>query len=125
MGKSYEGERGPGGLLVYVVEDRQSGGTMVRALPPRIDLVAYTPTGTFECGFKGLGPSQLALAVLAEHLGSDGQALELHLGFRDRALVDLPRDRGWCLTGGYIDAHLRALTPSSAQKEKPTLRDHA
>jgi hypothetical protein len=124
MSKSYEGERGPSGLLVYVVEDQQSGGTRVRPLPPRLDLVAHTPTGTFECGFKGFGPSQLALAVLAEHLGNDAQALKLHLRFRDQALVDLPRDRGWCLTGGYIDSHLKTLT-ASPHTGKPTLSDHA
>jgi hypothetical protein len=117
MRKSYKGERGPRGLLVYVVEDQQTGDAGVRALPPRVDLIAHTPTGTFECGFKGSGPSQLALAVLAEHLGNDTRALELYLGFRDRVLVDLPRDRGWCLTGDYIEAYLSALGLAGAERE--------
>jgi uncharacterized protein DUF6166 len=122
MGSSYEGERGPKGLLVYVVESG-AGGTKIRPLSPRIDLVKHTPTGGFECGFKGSGPSQLALALLADHLGDD-EALELHLAFRDRVILELPRDRGWSLTKGYIDAHLKELRASRAVQE-PTAPEHA
>jgi len=113
---SYEGERGPEGLLVYVVQ----GGIRVRQLSPRLDLVKHTPTGGFECGFKGSGPSQLALALLADHL-EDDEALELHLAFRDRVILDLPRDRDWCLTEGHIDVELKALRPLRAQEQKRPL----
>ena len=110
--KSYEGAWGPEGLLIYVSEDHQNGGTKVRRLLPRTDLVRHTPSGAFECGFKGSGPSQLALAILADHLSDDDQALDLHMRFRDRVVVNLPRDRGWSLTQGYIDGHLEALRAS-------------
>src|SRR5208282_6414570 len=110
---SYEGERGPQGLLVYVVQ----GGTRVRQLSPRLDLVKHTPTGAFECGFKGSGPSQLALALLADHL-EDDEALELHLAFRDQVILDLPRDRYWCLTEGDIDVALKVLRGSRVREQK-------
>lgn len=114
MDKSYEGRRGPEGLSVYVAEHQLGGVDANRRLPSRIDLMNHTRAGTFECGFRGSGPSQLALAILADHLGSEGEALELHLGFRDRAIVDLPRDRDWCLTTSSIDAHLSVLRASLA-----------
>ncbi len=107
--KSYEGTRGPKGLLTYVIEDHPNGGTRVKQLLPRTDLVKHTPYGAFECGFKSSGASQLALAILAEHLNDDDRALDLHIGFRDRVIVNLARDRGWCLTQDYIDTHLEAL----------------
>jgi hypothetical protein len=112
---SYAGKRGSNGLLVYVMEEYQPGDT-VRRLSPRTDLVKHTPRGVFECGFKGSGPSQLALAILADHLVNESEAVDLHLRFRDRAIVSLPRDRGWRLTGGDINGHLEALrgTPQVA-----------
>jgi hypothetical protein len=42
-----------------------------RSLNPRLDLWNHSPTG-FEWGYAGSGPSQLALAMLADHLGDDG-----------------------------------------------------
>jgi hypothetical protein len=121
--KSYEGVRGPEGLLVYVVEGHESGSASVCKLSPRTDLVEHSPTGAFECGFKGAGPSQLSLAILADLLGDLREAIGLHMGFRDRVIVDLPRDRDWCLTESYIHAHLRALRASPTRKEaSPTSR---
>ncbi len=120
-GSSYEGQRGPTGLSVYVVKS----GTKVRRLLPRIDLVEHTPAGTFECGFKGFGSSQLALALLADHLQDDREALKLHLAFRDDVIVDLKRDRDWCLTDDYIAMRLSALRASRTQEQKPPLLNHA
>jgi hypothetical protein len=108
----YEGKRGPKGLVVYVTVDYQPGDPL-RRLSPRTDLVKHTPRGAFECGFKGSGPSQLALAILADHLVDEGEAVDLHLRFRDRAIIDLPRDRAWRLTDGDIEGHLQALRASS------------
>lgn len=120
-GSSYEGQRGPNGLSVYVVKS----GTKVRRLSPRVDLVKHTPTGGFECGFKGSGPSQLALALLADHLQDDHEALELHLAFRDEVVVVLRRDRDWCLTEDYIATQLSPLRALRAQEQNPPLPDNA
>jgi Family of unknown function (DUF6166) len=122
MAKSYEGERGPKGLLVYVLEDRDG---RTGQLPPRLDLMAHTPDGAFECGFRGSGPSQLALAMLADYLGDDREALNLHLAFRDLLVAELPRDRDWHVTAGYIDARLIAVRASRPQEHGSAMLEHA
>ena len=45
-----------------------------RKLDPRFDLKRLSPTG-FEWTYVGNGPAQLALALLADHLGDDARAL--------------------------------------------------
>jgi len=119
--KSYEGKRGPNGLLMYVVKDRETEGAQVSRLSPRTDLMKHTPNGAFECGFKGSGPSQLALAILADHLNDVGEAVDLHLNFRDRVIVGLPRDRDWCLSKANIDTQLEGLRSSGAKSPAPAL----
>ena len=48
----------------------------------RYDLVNHSPDG-FEFGYAGSGPTQLALAVLADFLEDDEKALKYHVDFRD------------------------------------------
>jgi hypothetical protein len=60
--KTYEGRREGYAALVTVNE---------RPLTPRLDLWNHSPTG-FEWGYGGSGPAQLALALLADHLGKPG-----------------------------------------------------
>ncbi len=117
--KSYEGKRGPNGLLIYVVKDQETEGAEVSRLLPRTDLMKHTPSGAFECGFKGSGPSQLALAILADHLNDVSEAVGLHLNFRDQVIAGLPRDRDWCLTKANIDTQLDALRSSGAKPPAP------
>ena len=52
-----------------------------RPLDPRLDLWEHSPTG-FEWGYGGSGPAQLALALLADHLGDDELAMALHQDFK-------------------------------------------
>jgi hypothetical protein len=117
--KIYEGKRGPNGLLISVVKDHETDDAQVSQLSPRTDLMKHTPNGAFECGFKGSGPSQLALAILADHLGDASEAVHLHLNFRDRVIVDLPRDRDWRLTKANIDGQLTALRSSITKSPAP------
>ena len=63
--KMYEGERTLRGIKVTV-----DGAP----LPPRMDLHCYSKAG-FEWTYAGPGPRQLALALLADHLGDDTKAL--------------------------------------------------
>ncbi len=65
--KIYAGERTLSGALVTV-----DGAP----LPPRLDLHSFNRTG-FEWTYAGPGPQQLALALLADHLGDDARALAL------------------------------------------------
>ena len=95
--KVYEGGRSLDGAVVTVDGKK---------LPPRYDLKKLSPTG-FEWTYEGAGPAQLALALLADHLGDDGKALALHEKFMRAVIADL--DNSWRLTGAEIDEALRRL----------------
>lgn len=92
--KIYEGERDMDGVKVTV------NGT---PLASRNDIRSFTHTG-FEWGFVGPGPQQLALALLADHLGDDQRALALCRSFMERLTSQLDND--WQLTAADISAEL-------------------
>jgi len=92
--KVYEGGRSLDGSIVTV-----DG----KPLPPRHDLKRLSKTG-FEWTFEGPGPAQLALALLADHLGNDGEALARYEGFMREVVAHL--DNAWRLTSDDIDRAL-------------------
>jgi hypothetical protein len=92
--KVYEGARSLAGALVTV--DGQP-------LPPRHDLRLLSKAG-FEWTYEGVGPAQLALALLADHLGDDRQALAQYERFMREVVANL--DNAWRLTSDDIDAAL-------------------
>src|SRR5438552_11346935 len=75
-------------------------------LPPRYDLKRLSATG-FEWTYEGAGPAQLALALLADHLGNDDQALRLCEPFMRAVVAEL--DNSWELSSADIDAALAEL----------------
>jgi len=75
-------------------------------LDPRFDLKRLSPTG-FEWTYEGNGPAQLALALLADHLGDDSRALALYQPFMRAVVAEL--DNSWELTSAEIDAALRSI----------------
>ena len=77
-----------------------------KPLDPRYDLKRLSPTG-FEWTYEGAGPAQLALALLADHLGDDSRALALYGAFMKRVVADL--DNSWELTSADIDAALAEI----------------
>ena len=77
-----------------------------KPLDPRFDLKRLSPTG-FEWTYEGNGPAQLALALLADHLGDDARALALHQPFMRSVVAEL--DNSWELTSADIDAALKAI----------------
>ena len=95
--KTYEGARFIEGATVTV-----DG----KALPPRYDLAKLSPTG-FEWTYEGAGPAQLALALLADHLGDDQKALKLHHAFMRAVVAEL--DNSWRLTSADIEAALQEI----------------
>jgi Family of unknown function (DUF6166) len=95
--KHYEGGRSLAGAVVSV------DGT---PLPPRYDLKRLSPTG-FEWTYEGAGPAQLALALLADHLGDDARALALYEAFMTHVVAEL--DNSWELTSADIDAAIAEL----------------
>jgi hypothetical protein len=77
-----------------------------RPLDPRFDLKRLSPTG-FEWTYEGNGPAQLALALLADHLGDDARALRLYQPFMRAVVAEL--DNSWELTSAELDAALAAI----------------
>src|SRR5258706_13026318 len=78
-----------------------------RPLNPRLDLWNHSPTG-FEWGYPGSGPAQLALAVIADHLRDDAEAVRLHQEFKRAVVANLDYDR-WTLTSDEIERAIQAL----------------
>ena len=102
--KSYEGRRSNGEIFVTVNS---------RALDPRFDLSFHSPDG-FEWGYGGSGPAQLALALLADCLSDDEQALAEYQSFKSAVVAGLPCD-GWTLTEEQIR---NSLAPDSTRSPK-------
>src|SRR5262245_29088930 len=91
--KSYMGLRLGDGVIVSKADGR--------LLPPRLDLRHYSPS--FEWGHSGSGPTQLALAILADYLDDDALAVDLHQEFKCVVIATLPPDGYWSLTPSTID----------------------
>lgn len=94
--KIYEGGRGLAGAIVTV-----NGAP----LPPRHDLRRFSPF--FEWTYEGDGPRQLALALLADHLGDGARALALTEAFMREVVANL--DNAWRMTSEEIDRAIAAL----------------
>ena len=93
--KIYEGGRSLDGAVVTV-----DG----RPLDPRFDIKKFSAAG-YEWTYEGDGPNQLALAILADHLGDPRRALELTDRFMRTVVADL--DNAWRLTSEEVEAALR------------------
>lgn len=90
-----------------------------KPLPLRLDLRNHSPTG-FSWGYNGSGPAQLALAILADHLGSDAAALSLYQGFKF-LIMGLQGDDGqplkeWVLSSERVEEALG----TAMRKTSPT-----
>ena len=90
---------------------RHTTGTVVTVnshpLDPRFDLSHHSPDG-FEWGYRGSGPAQLALALLADALGDADQAVRLHQDFKRAVVGSLDHDH-WSLTEEQIRLAVQSL----------------
>jgi Family of unknown function (DUF6166) len=69
--KTYIGERLEEGAEVYVIDHDEADGPGKRyPLALRLEIANHSPDG-FEWGYGGSGPAQLALAILADHIGPE------------------------------------------------------
>jgi hypothetical protein len=100
--KTYTGERTIDGIAVLV-----DG----KPLSPRYDQLKLTDYG-FEWSYEGPEPSQLAFALLFDHLGDAAAAKSLHQGFMQRIVANFDND--WEMTGADIDAAVAALRAGRA-----------
>lgn len=92
--KIYEGGRSLDGAVVTVDGE---------PLNPRFDIKKFSPAG-FEWTYEGDGPRQLALAILADHLGDPARALAVTERFMQEVVAEL--DNAWRLTSDEIDSAL-------------------
>jgi hypothetical protein len=104
--KTYEGRRDYHMTIVTV-----NG----QPLDPRVDL--WEHSSGFEWGYGGSGPAQLALALLADHLDDDEQAVALHQEFKWAVVANLSRPT-WTLTSDQIEKVLRALQPAGQPPDR-------
>ena len=102
--KTYTGSRTIDGIQVLV------DGTF---LDERHDLNKFTNNG-FEWTYEGAEPSQLALALLADHLGDGAQAIELCDSFMRKVVANLEND--WVMTGKEIDEALEDFPTTKAER---------
>ena len=96
-GKTYRGERTIDGVLVTADGQPLDEGYAIRT---------YTDHG-FEWSYEGDGPRQLALAVLADHLGEAEAALKLVEAFMARVVANFDND--WEMTSADVDRALENI----------------
>ena len=96
------------------------------ALPWRRDLRDHSQTG-LSWGYPGSGPSQLALAILADALDEEEDALRLYMIFKDSVIANLPQDEPWAMDRNVVRVLARALDRKLASEERlarrPTIVD--
>lgn len=63
-------------------------------LPLHLELRKASPTG-HEWGYGGSGPAQLALAILAECIDDDEEAVRLHQDFKWEWIAQLEQHESW------------------------------
>jgi Family of unknown function (DUF6166) len=100
--KKYTGERTIDGISVLV-----DG----KPLSPQYDELKLTDYG-FEWSYEGPEPSQLAFAILFDHLGDAAPAKGLYRRFMERVVANFDND--WEMTSADIDAALSALDHRAA-----------
>lgn len=95
-------------------------GDLRDCLPARHDLRNHSPDG-FEWGYGGSGPSQLALALLADVLG-DEDAQRLYQVFKADVVASMPSS-GWNITA--VEVREWAESPGPRKWEPDGRRGHA
>lgn len=105
---TYRGRRRPGGAVFVTVDGRALA---------RVSRL-FNHSSSFEWGYGGSGPAQLALAILAHHLGVNGHdlAVKLHHAFKRTVVATLPREE-WSMTSEYVEASVRRLAANATRVE--------
>jgi len=113
--KTYVMSRRPDGTAVAMVCDYVAH--FYRQLP---HVVRHSPDG-FEWGYMGSGPADLALSILADHLGETPSESEinsgrfrawgLHQDFKSQIVGGMPRAEAWTITSQAIDEWLKTNDP--------------
>lgn len=103
----YEGRLADGEAFAFV--NREG---VEKPLDSRLDLSNSSPSGV-AWGYRGSGPAQLALAILADYfqpLLSAGQiALALHQSFKSHVVATWPTDAPWTFSAEQVGSALLEL----------------
>lgn len=103
--KTYRGCADGRSVMVDIDDGGKKGFIGSYPLAVRLDLRNHSPDG-FAWGYGGSGPSQLALAILADYAG-DKVAGRFYQTFKERVIARLPMDRPFELPEAQIE---RAMT---------------
>jgi hypothetical protein len=95
--KTYHGDRTIDGLVVTV-----NGAPLAE----RRDIIDLSDDG-FEWSFEGDAPAQLALAILADHLGDAAKAKRLYQPFMREIVANFANE--WKLTSDDVAQAVEAL----------------
>ena len=95
--KTYAGDRTIDGILVTVDDE---------PLDQRLDIRRYSENG-FEWTYEGAESRQLALAILADHLGDPGRALSLVEPFMSEVVANF--DNTWVMTSDDVESVIEAF----------------
>ena len=95
--KTYRGDRTIDGVSVLV-----DG----KPLSAHYDTLKLTSHG-FEWSYEGSEPSQLAFALLLDHIGDEATTKRLYVPFMKQVVANF--DNSWEMTGADIDAAIAAL----------------
>jgi len=102
---SYTLTRGPAGVPLVLVKTPDEPKPYPLDPGPSQTLYNHSPDG-FEWGYAGSGPSQLALAILADYLGHrdilPALALNHYQEFKRRFIATAPKE-GAVITSNEID----------------------
>ena len=105
-------ESASGQPLVTVCDGQKS-----EPLPLRLDLFNHSPTG-FSWGYGGSGPAQLALALLADALGDDDRAIQLHQCFKFKVVACWPEGERWWITADQLMAVVKIIERENTQADR-------
>ena len=95
--KTYAGDRTIDGLMVTVDDE---------PLDQRLDIYRYSENG-FEWTYEGAASRQLALAILADHLGDADRALSLVEPFMSEVVANF--DNTWEMTSDDVADAIEAF----------------
>ncbi|MCY4470126.1 MAG: DUF6166 domain-containing protein [Thiotrichales bacterium] len=95
--KTYAGDRTIDGLMVTVDDE---------PLDQRLDIHRYSENG-FEWTYEGAASRQLALAILADHLGDADRALSLVEPFMSEVVANF--DNTWEMTSDDVADAIEAF----------------
>lgn len=115
--KTYSGKRSKGGrCVVHVIHPNGD----CNLLPSRTDLYCHIRDGRFEWGYRGRGPAQLALAILADCI-SDEVARSCQYDFRAKIIARFEHNKAWILKEqDVIKFVMNKMVPSTTSESQPT-----